>query len=263
MKESKVNIAQEFVLIILLAIVIMRYLIIIVILLLLIIYTSTYAENFDNTEAIQTLSSLYNTKQMTLDNLNVTQTLNVNDNFKVDISGNLSSPIITTSEIKASNSMNINNNLKIDGSGNIIVSGNISIGAPPNQWTMNVNNNGELTFNKLNDTTNYVRFGTNGRMYSNYNMNEGMCAIIVDGGGRGEPLFVGQGLLEDIGFPSNAEDLVWVAPGYGVKLWDAEHTSPPDYNSAGDASFQNTSTSWKLYNIWGSNRMDFWKVYHL
>lgn len=92
-------------------------------------------------------------------------------------------------------------------------------------------------------------------------MNDTFAGVIIDGSGGFVPLYVGQGTMADIQFCVNCEDAVWLSPNYGLKLWNTN--SPPDWNSAGTWQVENRTGVWKWYNIWGSNKMDYWKLYRL
>jgi hypothetical protein len=62
----------------------------------------------------------------------------------------------------------------------------------------------------------------------------------------------------------NSEDGVWLAPGYGIKLWDGgHHLFPPPDTLKPDAELKNNCNSWKWFEMLGSNRMDYYDVYQL
>lgn len=153
----------------------------------------------------------------------------------------------------------------LDDGGNFLMYGDLIFDGS-NKWIFHTPNDERTTMYvapwKDNDWNwnNATEFNNNGVVKI---VTNGLAGFIGDGiGGSIAPLFMGQqGKLTDVFFPLNVEDWVALAPGYGLKLWDAGPA--PDYDSDGTWKAENTGSIWMLYNLWGSNRMDYFKIYKL
>jgi hypothetical protein len=97
-------------------------------------------------------------------------------------------------------------------------------------------------------------------------------AFIGDGGTVFVPLLGKSGWFRGPHAPNdlstlgeNTEDGVWLAPGYGIKLWDGEHhLFPPPDTFKPHKEFKNLGDDgWKWCNLLNSNTMDYYEVYQL
>jgi hypothetical protein len=152
-----------------------------------------------------------------------------------------------------------------DDSGNFSMFGNLILDGS-NKWIFHTPDDGRTAMQIAPwkgsdwDWNNSTNFNNNGTI-TNTNIN-GLAGFIFNGGSEFVPFSIGeQGNLRSIGISVNVEDGVILAPKCGLKLWD--RADPPDYNSEGTWKAENTTSTWKFYGMWGSNRMDFFKAYKL
>jgi hypothetical protein len=258
-------------------------------LLIILTFETSKEEHLDNSnEAVQSLASVYNTGNAVLgdlkvNNLIVTGTASVADTLSVGSNVKMygksdsqdKMQIFKNGDGKApylyfnkAGGFGIWDGTKspfyLDDSGNFSMYGDLTFDGS-NKWILHTPNDGRTTMyvaplkNNNWDWNNATEFNNNGVVNV---ITNGPVGFIGDGGGQTSPLFIGQqGRLNEIFFPINAEDWVALAPKCGLKLWDVGPA--PDYNSDGTWKAENTSSNWTLYNLWGSNRMDYFKVYKL
>lgn len=243
-------------------------------------------------EGIQDLSSSYNTTNATLGNLTITGTLKVGNNVlisgdstaqdKIQIyqNGDAKAPYVFVNKqgnIGVWNGTSAPVNIGATGSylsGDVTVGGNLVLDGT-NKWILHTPDDGRKTLYMAPWGTSDWNWGggisvdNTSSINATRIMNDGLAGFIGDGGGIFVPLFVGQGSLNDIGIGVNHEDFVILAPGYGIRMWNTG-SAPADWNSDPTDKTnppgwvaKNTSTTWIVYNIWGSNKMDFWKVFRL
>lgn len=144
-----------------------------------------------NNEAIQNISSLYNTQEMKLSNLTVTN--------------NIKSENINANNIITSNTR-INGTLTVSGS--IMINNNII--------SSDSSNNLLIT-----DTSKNTYLFKDGLIRTSNVANDSMVAILLDFDGKSSGSFVADTFIELLwyGYRDN-ENGVIIAPGYEVLLWD-------------------------------------------
>lgn len=239
-------------------------------------------------EAVQNLGSVYNSSNATLTNLQITGTLKVGNSIlmngdataqnkievyqnsdgadpkmyfdktgKFGISGTGGSFISSAGTSFSSDvSIGNNSNLILDGTNKWIFhspdDGRKTLYVAPygtSDWNWGLASTidgatGRFAPARINSTSGSTPFG----------------AYIGDGHSVGVPL-PATGKLSDWGIAVNHEDWVMLAPGFGIKLWDAGPV--PNYTSEGTLKIENYTNDWQYYDLWGSNKMDYFSVYRV
>lgn len=244
-------------------------------------------------EAVQNLGSIYNSSNATLTNLQVTGTLKVGNSILMNGDATATNKIeVYQNSDGADPKMYFDKTGKfgISGTGGSYISsagssisGDLSVGSNlildgTNKWILHSPDDGRKTL--------YVApFGTSDWNWGLATTIDGATgrfgmasidssaptstsawrlpfgAYIGDGRSVGIPLPATNGKLSDWGMAVNKEDWVMLAPGFGIKLWDTGQI--PDYGSAGTWKAENITNNWQYYDMWGSNKMDYFSVYRV
>lgn len=240
-------------------------------------------------ESLQNLGSIYNTDNAVLTNLQVTGTLKVGNSVLINGDPTLPNKIEiyqnsdgkdpkmyfdNTGKLGVTNgttSSYISNSETMLGS--LYVKSDASIGSNlvldgTNKWILHTPDDGRNSlYIAPYGTTDWnwnlatTLDGSTGRFNLPSLPNDAVGAIIADGRDGHIHLKIGNGKLEDAGFCKNCEDYIVLAPWCGIKLWDTG--SPPNYNSDGNWKKENKSNGWVRYDMWGSNKMDYYSVYKI
>ena len=243
-------------------------------------------------EAVQNLGSVYNTENATLTNLQVTGTLKVGNSIlmngdstatnkievyqnsdgtdpkmyfdktgKFGISGS-SQSYISSAGTYFSSDVSIGNNLILDGTNKWVLhspdDGRKSLYIAPfgtTDWNWDLASSYDGTTGRFVPAT----INPSAPSVGTSNMQFPFGAYIGNGRNAGIPLPMTNGKLEDWGLPKNADDWVILAPGFAIKLWNTANA--PDYSTRGDWKAQNITNSWQFYDMWRSDKMDFFSVY--
>lgn len=166
-----------------------------------------FTTNITENEALRNISSLYNTQEMRLSNLTIT-----NDITSRNVtSNNINTNNITSSNINTNNIITGNTNIN----GNLTISGSIMINN--NKIASDSNNNLLIT-----DTSNNTYLFKDGMIRTNNTANDSIIAILLDAEGKSANFVADTFInLQWYGMV-DVENGIILAPGYEVLLWDSD-----------------------------------------
>lgn len=276
-----------------------KYTIIFALLLVVLTYDSDI-ENFQTSnEAVQIIASVYNgsnatLSNLTVNNLTVTGNASVADTLSIGNNAKLYGKSDAQDKIQLfKNSDNVapyffynkhnemgfwngtESPVSLGGTnGDISLKGNLSVNndlilAGANSWIFHSPNDTRRTLYIAPNSPQGWDWGNGIELTNtggiNGNINSGLAAFIFDGTGEGArviPIFETTGTrLSTTGAGINNADWIVIAPGYGVKMWDAGPA--PDYSTTGTFNQENRTKKFVSFNIAPINAMDYIKAYVL
>lgn len=262
-----------------------KYIFVLAVLSILLTYDYNNTEHLENAEAIQALASVYNTGKAVLGELEVNKltvrgeaniggrfTSLARSDFGDDVRFGNNKWVI---HVPADNIFRVapiendwgawEKGFMANAGGDLFVKRDLVLDGS-NSWILHTPNDGRKSMYITPKGTGDWDWGNSIEMTNNKNIitgikNDGFVGFFGDASGHPVPIYVGQGVLTDLSVNLNSEDYITIAPGYGVKLWDAVGVT--DWTTGEVYKFENTTNNWKHYNLWGSNRCDYWKAYRL